>query len=179
MKVILTFLSAVILSIIFWQEQILLNLDESEFKYKWLLFLKSAQFEAVITAVDKTPYSSISLCPDCPLLPDSGYTYTAWIKRENTHEKVKNPDLQEVIEVAKSEGLQIVRLRKYDGGWFIYASPDWQVNGNTIHAWMYFGLPPDNDNCEDLEEGISKEEQCHTHLFGNWYFNKYWSVNKT
>lgn len=177
MKVTLGFLAVVMFVLVMWHEQILQNLGDSEFKYKWLLYKKSTQLEEMIKAAQNTPYSGINWCKDCLIMPDREQNYYAWVKIGESYEIVNNPSLEEFIEAAESQGLQSVSLRTYSGGWFPMASPSWYVNENSIHAWMYYGLPPSNRNCDYLEEGVSLEGQCHTHLFGDWYFNKFWRVD--
>lgn len=180
-------ISAVILIILivlvgFSHKAILNSLPDSEFTHKWRLYIHASDVEMLIKEAEKTPYNAIHFQKD----PKYEFPYdephlsnNAYIREGEFLQEVEDPDIQNFIDAAESTGLPLVRLfQRRDGlGWGLYHGLSWGSRDNRIDAFYLFGSAPKNMNCDKLDEGQDPAGNCHTHLFGKWYLDKWWSTD--
>jgi len=175
----------------FSHESIINNLPHSEFKYKWQLYMHSNDLEMLIEEAEKTPYGAIHFEKDYRNDPDfQEYSAQypdqdvflandAYLFNDGVLKKVEKPDIQNFIDAAETTGLSLVRLtqRSDRAGWMLYHSLSWSSKNTEIRARYVHGPPPNNSNCKKLKEGKDPSGNCHTHLFGDWYLDKWWRTN--
>jgi hypothetical protein len=187
---------AAIILVGFFHERIIYSLPNSEFAYKWQLFLHAKNTEMLIKEAEKTPYNAIHFQKDYRNDPDfleylaqhpdqdaykdaykeSYLANKAYLLDEGILKEVDEPDIQNFIDAAETTGLLGVRLtQRIDGaGWYLYHGLSWKGKNGEIHAFYMHGSAPNNTNCNELEEGKDPSGECHTHLFDEWYLDKWW-----
>lgn len=97
-------------------------------------------------------------------------TRHAWIKGQPYNVKVDNPDLNEIINFAKSKGIKSLWIDNFEGNWLVRKAFSYRREKSSGSGLFFLGNPQESRVC--THKSPEEQANCSYWVVDNWHLVK-------